>query len=56
MRIIKGQNNNEFHLEGLSFQDIVLIKKSCESYAAQGSDKAGTLAEKISEALENTVI
>jgi len=56
MQILKGKTNNEFNLEGLSFQDIVVIKKACEFYATQGSDKAAELARKFSDALENTII
>ena len=56
MEILKKGKNNVFLLSGLSFQEIVLIKQACEAYASQGSEKAGIIAEKISEALENTII
>ncbi len=56
MTLSKGKNANEFDLQGLSFQEIVIIKKACAALAAQGSSGASQIVDQLEEALDNTTV
>ena len=52
MTLKKGSKPNEFDLQGVTFQEIVLIKKACAAYATQGSSGATQIVQKLDEALD----
>ncbi|MCK5268933.1 MAG: hypothetical protein KAR07_12205 [Spirochaetes bacterium] len=56
MTITKGQQPNEFNLQGLGFNQIILIKKACTEYSKQGHSDAVKLAAELDRELENTTV
>ncbi len=56
MKLSKSSSPNEFILEGLTFAELVIIKKACAAYASQGSAPAGQIVQKLEDAMDNTTV
>lgn len=56
MKVQKGASANDFSLTGLTFNELVVIRKACESYAKQGSANADALARVIGAAMDDMTV
>jgi hypothetical protein len=56
MNLSKGNTQNSFNLEDITFTELTTIKKACAVYAQQGSQIAGDIVSQIDDGLNNVTI
>ncbi len=56
MKVEKSGKAGSFRLDELTFNELVILRKSCEAYAKQGSTHAAEIAKAIESAMDDMTV